>query len=524
MYCYEAHRCTKYDCPVQRHQIMRCWVFLEQNLKHEVTLEDCPYAPCDRCNYRLGWEIGLITEGMFPEMPDPTPESLMPVEEPSVQTVGLPEAEAESEKAAATPTPVSSADISGPLETLPPQPEYLKKDAKKLTAAETIPADASDKIDELLVEPVIAEPADQEKNIGQVGFRFCHELIYCPNPNCVVRQQQIIQCFRFFSRRSAEEKQTMTCSDRKCEDCFVKKGWDIGILHEGLFEDILAKKKLKIVSSDRIKRNTLVDIYLAELSKKPLSRKEELDLARKIAGDRDASEVFLMANLKLVLRIAKNFSGGSLGLMDLIQEGNIGLIKAIAKFDYTLGYRFSTYAAYWVRYYMQKAVASQGSAMKIPHHLLTVAHKLRRQIQEFENEFMRPPSLKELSKLVGLEEDKILSVLNITQTPVSIYAKTGDDDEEGTLEYYLADKKTLSPEEQALENLKNEAVQKAIAELPERLRYIVTSFYGFADDELSLAEIGRRLNISRERCRQLLHQALQILQQHELITGIQPEK
>jgi len=496
MYCYEAHKCPRYDCPVQKHQIMRCWIFLEQKLQHPITPEDCPYAPCDRCNYRMGWEIGLISESMFPEIPDPTPESLLPEEE--------------SPKADQTETP---------------QKQYQAES----DIAETSASEEGAVVDDItagLEVPVETEAALTEsgKSIGQQGFRFCHELIDCPNPNCPVRQQQIIECYRYFSRRSPEEKRQITCTGRTCDECFVKKGWDIGILHEGLFEDIIEKKKLKIITSDRIKRNTLVDIYLAELSKKPLSRKEELELAKKIAGDRDASEVFLMANLKLVLRIAKNFSGGSMGLMDLIQEGNIGLIKAIAKFDYTLGYRFSTYAAYWIRYYMQRAVASQGSALKIPHHLLTVAHKLRRQIQEFENQFQRPPSLKELSKLAGLDEEKILSVLNITQTPVSIYAKTGDDDEDGALEYYLADRKTLTPEEQALENLKNEAVQKAIVELPERLRYVVNHFYGFSKEQLSLAEIGRRLDISRERCRQLLHQALQILQQHELIANLKPDQ
>ncbi len=484
---------------------MRCWVFLEQKLQHPITTEDCPYAPCDRCNYHLGWEIGLINEGMFPDAPDPTPESLMPEEEPA----GLRDQEAES--SAPGKLLVTSDSIETPATAVAPVDLEASDESQQSISPNILPA-----TDEII--------AAEDRQIGQKGFRFCHELIDCPNPDCPVRQQQIIQCYKYFSRRSADEKSKITCTSRTCDECFVKKGWDIGILHEGLFEDIIEKRKLKIVTADRIKRNTLVDIYLAELAKKPLSRKEELELAQKIAGDRDASEVFLMANLKLVLRIAKKFSGGSLGIMDLIQEGNIGLIKAIAKFDYTLGYRFSTYAAYWIRYYMQKAVANQSSAIKIPHHLLTVAHKLRRQIQEFETQFQRPTSLKELSKLAGLDEEKILSVLNVTQTPVSIYAKTGDDDEEGTLEYYLADRKNLSPEEQALENLKNEAVQKAISELPERLHYVVTHFYGFAKEQLSLAEIGRRLNISRERCRQLLHQALQQLQQHELITSLQPDK
>lgn len=497
MYCFEAHKCTKYDCPVQRKQVMRCWQFLEAILKRPVTSEDCPYAPCDKCNYHLGWEIGLIGESMFPDSPDPTPESLVPLfsEKQLTET-----AEKKGEVIIESPpgTPIDNRKKS-----------EIKKDKVQ---------------EEKNKEESTGElfPVEDDEKIGQPGMRFCYEIVNCPNPECVVRRQQIIQCFSYFSRRSPEDKAKMTCTARTCDQCFYKKGWDMGLLHEGLFSDILEKRKLKIVSADRSKRNTLVEIYLAELSKKPLSRQEEYALAQKIAGDREASELFLMANLKLVMRVAKKFSGGSLGLMDLIQEGNIGLIKAIAKFDHTLGYRFSTYAAYWIRYYMQKAVANQGSTIKIPHHLLTVAHKIRRQIQEFEGEFYRSPSLTELAKLIGLEEEKILSVLRITQTPVSIHAKTGDDEDDSTLEYYLEDKKTLTPEEAIFEKIKNEAVRDAISKLPERLRYIVENFYGFSDEELSLAEIGRRIDVSRERVRQLLAQALQILQKEELITAQNP--
>jgi RNA polymerase primary sigma factor len=339
----------------------------------------------------------------------------------------------------------------------------------------------------------------------------------CPNPNCIVRRRQIIQCFSFFSRRTIEKKQELTCCSRECNQCFYKRGWELGLLNEGFFKDILEKRKLKIDKADRIKRNTLVEIYLSELAKKPLSRDEEYQLAQKIAGDTQAAELFLLANLKLVTRIAKKFSHKGLGLMDLIQEGNIGLIKAISKFDFTLGYRFSTYAAYWIRYYMQKAMAKQGNVIRIPHHLLTVANKIRRKIQEYEYANYCSPTLAELAKMLGLEEEKILTVLRITQTPVSIHAK-GDDSEDGqSIDYYISDKKTLTPEETAFENLKNQAVHKAIEELPERLKYVVRCFYGFSEDELSLAEIGRRLEISRERARQLLRQALQKLQESEFI-------
>lgn len=494
MYCYEAHKCTWYDCPVQRRQIKRCWEFLKKLHNKELTTEECPYAPCESCNYRLGWEIGLIGDSLFPDTPDPTPESLLPEPEP----------EELAKPVEAAPVATGTKDAATADSSLLPEisPEEL---------LETPPQSKSEDIEALPIA---------DENFGKPGMRFCHEIVECPNPNCIVRRRQIFECFKFFSRRSAENKKELTCTDRQCAECFYKKGWDIGILNESMFSDIIESRKLKIEKADRIKKNTLVEIYLAELAKKPLSRNEEIELAKRIAGDREASELFLMANLKLVTRIAGKFSNRGLGLMDLIQEGNIGLIKAISKFDFTLGYRFSTYAAYWIRYYMQKAVANQGSTIRIPYHLLTVAHKIRKKIQEFEYANYRAPSLTELAKAMELEEEKILSVLRITQTPVSIQAKISDDDEEDTIEYYLSDRRALTPEETAIENLKNDAVKQAIEDLPERLKYLVKHFYGFSEEEMSLAEIGRRLNISRERARQLLHQALQHLQQSEFIKNL----
>jgi RNA polymerase primary sigma factor len=478
MYCFEAHKCTKYDCPVQRHQIKRCWIFLKDYYNKEITTEECPFAPCDRCNYRLGWEIGLIGDSLFPDTPDPTPESLVP----------------------------------------PPEKEQEKEGKKETAASEKKPAtDGEEKQNQ--VDKYIE--SENLEGTGKPGLRFCHEIVDCPNPNCVVRRRQIIQCFNFFSRKTAEEKKNLTCTERTCETCFYKKGWDIGVLDENLFKDILETKKLRLAKADRIKRNTLVEIYLNELKKKPLSREEEIELAKKIAGDKEASELFLLANLKLVTRIAKRYSNKGLGIMDLIQEGNIGLIKSIAKFDFTLGYRFSTYAAYWIRYYMQRAVAHQGTTIRIPYHLLTVSHKIRKKIQEYEYAHYKAPTLSKLAQLMGLEEEKIISVIQITQAPISINASSGDDSQDETIEYYLSDKKTLTPEEVAIENLKNEAVQKAIENLPTRLQYVIKNYYGFVDEELNLAEIGRRLGISRERSRQLLRQALQKLEQDEFIKTIE---
>ena len=514
MYCFEALKCTKYDCPVQREQAKRCWQYLEALNGRPVEPEDCPYGPCKSCNYRLGWEIGLIGDSMFPDVPDPTPESIVPP------------------KAADQPAPQADSG-SSTQETIsePQQQDKAQANKKELSSKESSPSSPPQKV-KIQQTSQPKQPAKVEKeeqielpdnlqtdNLGKPGMRFCHEILECPNPKCPVRRRQIIQCFKFFSGKRAKDKAKITCTDRECATCFYQKGWQLGLLSEDLFADILEKKRLKIEKADRIKRNSLVEIYLAELAKKPLTRAEEYELAQKIAGDKEASELFLLANLKLVMRVAKRFSNKGLGLMDLIQEGNIGLIKAIAKFDHTLGYRFSTYAAYWIRYYMQKALRSQASSIRVPYHLLTVAHKIKRRIQEFEFQFYRSPTLTELSELMALSEEKILSIIRITQSPISIHAKNSDDNET-SLEYYLTDKKTLTPEEATLEKLKNETIVQALNMLPDRLQFVVKNFYGFNEDELSLAEIGRRLNISRERARQLLRQALRKLQQGELVTDL----
>ncbi|HNW33975.1 MAG TPA: sigma-70 family RNA polymerase sigma factor, partial [Candidatus Ozemobacteraceae bacterium] len=220
--------------------------------------------------------------------------------------------------------------------------------------------------------------------------------------------------------------------------------------------------------------------------------------------------------------IAGSFTDRGISLMDLVQEGNLGLIRAVAKFDYTLGYRFSTYASYWIRYYMQKAISEQGRVMRVPHHLLAVAHKIRRRIREMEVELQRAPTLRELAEVLDIAEDRILEVIQITQTPISLEAarQGNTDDEETAPEYYIADRSQLSPEEAALEKAKAEACQKAISLLPERQREVVEQFYGFRDELLNLAEIGRRMGISRERARQILKEALDSLGTKEFVASL----
>ncbi len=501
MYCHEAFHCPREDCPVKRLKIRRCWVHF-QELGREATVEDCPYVPCSSCHYRMGWEIGLIGESLFSE------------EELVTEAIGpfLPEGLEEGEKE----PPAGSTRENIPPGPVEEEPENfpIPRLAPPVEKGPPPPAPPE--------KPLSPKPQAVPPSTGQPEVkRFCWELVPCPNPNCPVRERRIIRCFKFFEPKGPDEKLRITCGDRICESCHVKRGWEIGIINEEMFEDILAARRSRMAKDDRIRKHGIVEIYLNELAKKPLSRGEEMELARKLAGDRDAAEVFLLANLKLVVRIAGSYSNRGLSLMDLIQEGNIGLIKAIAKFDYTLGYRFSTYAAYWIRYYMQKAVSETARVIRIPHHLLATAHKVRRRISEFQAQFQRAPSLRELSEVLMLEEEKILQVIRVTEAPISIEARSRDAGEEDAgPEYFLMDKESLSPEEVVIEKAKNEACQKALGMLEPRLREIVEFFFGFREEELSLAEIGRRLGISRERARQLLRQALEKLGEEDFVLNL----
>ena len=445
MYCFESKNCNNLDCPVRKLREPRCWEFFKKNASTDAEYKK-KAIQCEKCNYKLGWEIGLISDSSFNDSERIFIDELIP----------------------------ESSEYSS------------KKDLAK---------------------------TDKEK-------RFCYEIMDCHNALCPVRERQIIRCFKYFQPRSAKEKEKITCCSRTCDKCFYKAGWDLGTISESNFTDVIEKKKSKLHSSVKYKKDLIVDIYMAELAKKPLSQDEEIALAKKIAGDKEASEIFLMANLKLVTKIAQKFTS-KMPFMDLIQEGNIGLIKAISKFDYRLGYKFSTYASYWIKYYMQKAVSEQASSISIPCHLIAVANKIKRHIHKFEEELFRPPTLAELSNIMGLEEEKIVNIINVTKTPISIYSKVsnGEDDEE-TIEYYLEDKQSLTPEEAYFEKQKILAVKEALSSLVERHRYIVTNFYGIDCEEISLAEIGRRLDISRERVRQILFVSLKKLSQQDSIISL----
>ncbi len=518
---------------MKNRRIRRCWEYFAGK-GVEVSTKDCPFAPCDACHYRLGWEIGLIGDTLFGESEAsevPGAHEFLPPLEPAAPErlteapVALPddagpdtcEKKTGTESVDTKPVSPSAREDST---TEPPQPAEARIADGLDTADSDVAADL-----QICDTDTDEEAAEGEPIQPNQERRFCWQLVDCSNPNCPVRVRGIFRCFMYFRKMSAEEKRTLTCCQRTCDTCHYKQGWDIGLIDESMFADLIQRRQQMMARAERIKNHGIVEMYLHELARKPLDRAGELALAKRLAGDRQASELLLAANLRLVVRIARNYLGRGVQLLDLVQEGNLGLIQAVAKFDFTLGYRFSTYAAYWVRHYIQRAIADQARVVRIPHHVLVVAHRIQQTVRTFSAEWQRAPTLDELSKALALDPEKVLEIIRLSETPLSIEAVSHAGDEEGgpsSVDYLLIDRSALNPEEVALETAKNEAVAEALAKLPERLAEVVRLHFGFGCEPANLADIGRKLDLSRERVRQLLGQALERLRDMEFVHQLGP--
>jgi RNA polymerase primary sigma factor len=247
-----------------------------------------------------------------------------------------------------------------------------------------------------------------------------------------------------------------------------------------------------------------VTLFMNELGRYPLlTAAEEVELAKRIErGDQEAKERMINSNLRLVVHIARRYTGHRVALGDLIQEGIIGLNRAVQKFDWRRGFKFSTYATWWIRQACQRAIANQSKTIRIPVHIDERRNKLARVRQRFEIEHGREPELEELAEAAGLSVQHAHEALEAVEASVSLNKLVGDDDvvELGDL---FADAESVDPQAAALDTVRGLAVRKAVETLPERERRIVELRFGFDGDVQSLEAIGRELGITRERVRQL---------------------
>ncbi|MCM1053660.1 MAG: RNA polymerase sigma factor RpoD [Ruminococcus sp.] len=259
--------------------------------------------------------------------------------------------------------------------------------------------------------------------------------------------------------------------------------------------------------------NDPVRMYLKEIGRiSLLSPEEELELSEKVAsGDEVAKNKLAESNLRLVVSIAKRYVGRGLLFLDLIQEGNIGLMKAVDKFDSDKGYKFSTYATWWIRQAITRALADQARTIRVPVHMVETINKMSRVQRQLTLELNREPSEEELAKKMGISVDKVREVIKISQEPVSLETPIGEEDD-SHLGDFIKDESSMSPEEYATNEILKEEIKSVLMTLQVREQEVLELRFGLVDGTChTLEEVGKKFNVTRERIRQIEAKALRKL-------------
>ncbi|MEO5927372.1 MAG: sigma-70 family RNA polymerase sigma factor [Patescibacteria group bacterium] len=263
-----------------------------------------------------------------------------------------------------------------------------------------------------------------------------------------------------------------------------------------------------------------IQMYLREIGKIPLlTAEEEVALAkRKEKGEKEAEKKLIEANLRLVVSIAKKFIGKSLSLLDLIQEGNIGLFRAVKKFEYRKGYKFSTYATWWIRQAITRALADQSRTIRIPVHMVETINKFQQVERQLIQDLGREPLPEEIAAEMGEDVEKVRHIIKISQDTVSLETSVGEDDEDSTLEDFIEDVKHVTPDRAAALQLLKDYVGDIIKDLSPREQKILEMRFGLVDGvSHTLEEVGKEFDVTRERIRQIEAKAMEKIQQHPLV-------
>jgi len=274
--------------------------------------------------------------------------------------------------------------------------------------------------------------------------------------------------------------------------------------------------------------NDAVQNYLREIGKVSLlTPAQERELAKRVMeGDKEAKKQLIQSNLRLVVAIAKKYINRSrnLTLLDLIQEGNIGLARAVEKFDYRKGFKFSTYAVWWIKQAISRALADQTRVIRIPVHMIETLSKYSQVRRRLAQEFGREPLPEEIASEMGIDVEKVHHLIKIAQDTISLETPIGDSDGESLLGEFISDEKTLSPSQAATQELIREQLKEILVDLSEREQKILSMRFGLKDGvNHTLEEVGKEFNVTRERIRQIEAKALEKLRNHQLIKRLKDE-
>ena len=261
-----------------------------------------------------------------------------------------------------------------------------------------------------------------------------------------------------------------------------------------------------------------IHMYLKEIGQVPLlTPEQEVELAKRVAeGDEEAKKQLEEANLRLVVSIAKHYTGHDMSLMDLIQEGNLGLIRAVEKYDYKKGFRFSTYATWWIRQSITRAIADQGRTIRIPVHMVENINKVNRASRDLMQELGRDATPEEIAKRIHMTPDRVREIQKISREPVSMETPVGDE-EDSSLGDFIRDETSPVPADEAARVMLKEQIRQILTDLSEREQQVLHLRYGLDDDRpRTLEEVGKQLNVTRERIRQIEAKALRKLKRKNI--------
>lgn len=402
----------------------------------------------------------------------------------------------------------------------------VKKTAVKSPKTKTVKEEGTEKPGSKTKKAKTSTPSYAEMSFDeQVNYlkeRFPGLLALAKKKNNLIERQEIIDYFSGIELDIDKLDIIQTYLEDNNVDIFPMLDGDLDDIDELLLNDNgeeldvdidVESIERNLQATDGINVEDPIRMYLKEIGKVPLlTAEQEINLAKKLEnGDEDAKAQLAEANLRLVVSIAKRYVGRGMQFLDLIQEGNLGLIKAVEKFDYTKGFKFSTYATWWIRQAITRAIADQARTIRIPVHMVETINKLIRVSRQLLQELGREPTPEEIAEKMNLPVDKVREILKISQEPVSLETPIGEE-EDSHLGDFIQDEKVPVPAEAATYSLLKEQLNEVLNTLTERERKVLRLRFGLDDGRArTLEEVGKEFAVTRERIRQIEAKALRKL-------------